>query len=161
MKRTAVVRAIRDAGLTLAVLLTLNPGALAAEKATVTVLAIRASQTKGSIDPQLKGIADKLKGVVAFKSLKLLSRQSRSGPYGEKQTFALPEKMELVVTPLEERDGSVRLGIVLLRPRPNAPPRAEKKTVLNMKATLQRKRGFPIVGPALEEGRLVLVVSAE
>jgi len=133
----------------------------AAEKATVTVLAIQASPTKGPIDPRLKGIADKLKGVVNFQSLKLLSQQSRSGPYGRKQTFALPERMQLVVTPLEERDGRIHLSILLLRPRPNAPPTAKKQTVLNMKATLPRAQGFPIVGPALQEGRLVLVVSAE
>ena len=41
-------------------------------------------------------------------------------------------------------------------------PEAKKKTVLNMKVTLPRKQGFPIVGPKLADGgRLVLVVSAE
>lgn len=142
-------------------LATLAVGAWAAEKVTVTVLAIEASQSEGPIDPRLKGIAEKLKGVVSFKSLRLISRQVRSGPYGKKQVFGLPEKMELVVTPLEERDGSIRLGLRLLRPRPQAPPTAKKETLINLKASLRPRRGLPIVGPALKEGRLVLVVSAE
>jgi len=70
--------------------------------------------------------------------------------------------MELVVTPLDKQDGRIRLQVLLLRPPAKPDPEAKKKTVLNMKVTLPRKQGFPIVGPKLGDGgRLVLVVSAE
>lgn len=147
--------------LALGLLAALAAGVYAAEKVTVTVLAIEASQSKGPIDPHLKGIAEKLKGVVSFKSLRLLSREVRSGPFGEKQVFRLPERMELVVTPLEKRDGSIRSGFILLRPGRRGPAGAKKETLLNFKASLRPRRGLPIVGPALKEGRLVLVVSVE
>ncbi len=161
MKGAAVVRSICSAGLTVGLLLALAAGAAAAEKATVTVLAIQASDTEGPIDPKLKDIAEKLKGVVAFKSLKLLSQQSHTGLYNKKQTFALPEKMELAVTPLEQRDGSIRLSILLLRLRKEGSRTVKKPISPPMKVTVPRKQGFPIVGPSLKEGRLVLVVSAE
>ena len=160
-KGATAVRSIGGAGLRLGLLLALAVGVAAAEKATVTVLAIQATDTEGPIDPKLKDIAEKLKGVVAFKSLKLLSRQSRGGPYGEKQVFGLPEKMELVVTPLEERDGSIRLSILLLRLLQEDGRTVKKPISPPMTVTVPREQGFPIVGPSLKEGRLVLVVSAE
>ena len=135
-------------------------------KAKVTVLVIRASKTESRTEKQHEGISEKLaeqlKKSLDFKSLKLLSQKSRSGAYGKKQVFPLPEKMELVVTPLDKQDGRIRLQVLLLRPPAKSDPEAKKKTVLNMKVTLPRKQGFPIVGPKLADGgRLVLVVSAE
>lgn len=139
-------------------LLAIAASSQAADKVTVTVLAIQASPNKGPIDPQLKDIAGKLKGVVAFESLKLLSRRSQAGAYGQELTFSLPEKMELAATPLEERGGQVKTRCVLLRPEAG---KAEKKTLLNSTFTAPKGEGYTIVGPALAEGRLVLVVSAE
>jgi len=167
MGRSQVIRRLRIGVLALGLLVISGLPSQAevpvggSKQVTVTVLAIQATEGPGRIDPQLKGLADKLKKAVPFESFRLLSRQSRRGPLGRKQVFALPEKMELVVTPLEERDGAIRLSVLLLRPRPNAPPTARKQTVLNMNVTLPRKQGFPIAGPALKEGVLVLVVSAE
>jgi hypothetical protein len=144
--------------LALGVVLAIAASSQAADKVTVTVLAIQASPNKGPIDPQLKDIAGKLKGVVAFESLKLLSRRSQAGAYGQELTFSLPEKMELAATPLEERGGQVKTRCVLLRPEAG---KVEKKTLLNSTFTAPKGEGYTIVGPALAEGRLVLVVSAE
>jgi len=163
-------------GLVLAMFVVLVPVALApgdseamvdiSGKAKVTVLVIRASKSQSSAKKPHQGIserlAEQLKKSLDFKSLKLLSQKSRSGAYGKKQVFPLPEKMELVVTPLDKQDGRIRLQVLLLRPPAKPSPGAKKKTVLNMKVTLPRKQGFPIVGPKLGDGgRLVLVVSAE
>jgi len=152
---------MRRVGLPLAVLLVLAVSAAAADKVTVTVLAIKASDVKAPIDAKLKDLAKQLKGAVSFKSLQLLSEKSRSGPYGKKQSFSLPEKMVLTVTPLEKPEDRIRLRVLLQRPKPNAPADAKKQTVVNMKITLPSKQGFPIVGPKLSDGgRLVLVISA-
>jgi hypothetical protein len=169
--RGAVARRFAIAAVTLAVLLAVPAPFQAAEKAgpptspapsppkvTVTVLVIQTSPNKGSIDPQLKDIAEKLKGAVAFESLKLISRLSKTGSYGEALDFSLPDAMEFQVTPVGERAGTVTVHCVLLRPDPKEP--GKKKLLLN--STLRGPRGqglAPIAGPALKD--LVLVVAAE
>jgi len=151
-------RYLAVAALALGVALAAAASSQAADKVTVTVLVIQASPAKGTIDPQLKDIAGKLKGVVAFESLKLVSRLSKAGSYGETLGFSLPDAMELQVTPVGERAGTVTVRCVLLRPDPKEA--GKKKPLLNLTLTGPRGQGLaPIAGPALKD--LVLVVSAE
>jgi len=135
----------------------------AAEKAKITVLSIEATKSddgKGVIDRGLKALAEQLKKAVPYDSFHLLSQKSQSGAYGEKQTFKLPEKMELLVTPTEKTDGSIRLTVLLYGPDPKS---GKKKQILpKLSVTVQRKKGIPIAGPKLKDGGvLVIVVSAE
>jgi len=152
-------RCLAVATLALGMALAAAASSQAADKVTVTVLVIQASPAKGAIDPQLKDIANKLKSAgVAFESLKLISRLSQAGPYGETLGFSLPDAMELQVTPVGERAGTVTVRCVLLRPDPKQS--GKKKPLLNLTLTGPRGQGLaPIAGPALKD--LVLVVSAE
>jgi hypothetical protein len=151
-------RRLAAAALPLALLLAVTISSQAAEKVTVTVLVIQASPAKGTIDPQLKDIANKLKSAVPCESLKLISRLSKAGSYGETLGFSLPDAMEFQVTPVGERAGTVTVRCVLLRPDPKES--GKKKPLLNLTLTGPRGQGLaPIAGPALKD--LVLVVSAE
>ena len=169
MSQSSPLPTVSVVGVALVVLVTqcllLRP-AEAEETVKVTVLSIKATKSdsgQGVIDRRLEAIAEqlkKLKKAVPYDSFALLGQKSLKGAYGEEQSFKLPEKLELTVTPLERKDGSLRLTVRLYGL--DARSGKKKQIMPKLNVTVKPHTGIPIAGPTFKDGSgLIMVISAE
>jgi len=161
MKRAVHARSVAVVLLGVSVFL-LSTELPAAQEATVTVLAIRASNEKKPIDPRLKELAAKLRKLFPYQHFELDSRQSQKGDLGKKITFRLPEKHVLKVTALEKReDGTVKVRCVLMAPDPRPTGGGKMKTISKVTVTLPRREYYPVATLKSDHGVRIILISAE
>ena len=124
----------------------------AADKVSVEVGAVYASNEGTSIDPALGTIRGKLQSMFNYTSYRMLDRKRRALLVGEAGEFELPGRRTMRATPLPAQGDKVRLSVQI-----SDGPRQLLTTTLGL-----RRGGMVLVGgPSHQAGVLILIISAE
>lgn len=147
----------RRRGIVLAVVLLALVGnlsaAFAAEKMTLEVGVVLASNEGNTVDKALSGLKSKLQSMFNYTSYNMLDRQRASLAVGETRDFGLPGERQMRATVASIEGNKVRLDIQITD--------ASRKILVDTKVGLNRGGMFLVGGPAYQNGKLILILSAE
>lgn len=124
---------------------------------SVQLLVIRATKSNKEISPELKPIADALKGQFNFTGYKLVKRDSRGVALGKSATFGLTGPYSARITPKDRDERQVTLQIVVTEKRGEKDVEKSNVTVKVTKERYTLQGGLDLDGG----DKLILAVSGK
>ena len=117
----------------------------------IDVKTILASQEKGAIDPQLRGLTQELQTVFRYSSYSLLSRAGLSLDGNNRGVISLPENRTMRIVSRGVNDDRVTLELEILK---------DKRQIFKTVIRLRNRSSITIGGPEYRGGNLLFNISA-
>ena len=153
--------------------------AAAADDVVVQVTSIVASMSQGEnevadkkpvVDPKLSGYAEKLRSLFAYERYSFIGSSRAGAAFGGVCSFQLPERFALEVEPERfepEGRGRIEMLVTLFqevpsRSRDGAARRGAPEREIVLRTRIRLKSGGTVLlgGPSVEDGVLILALSA-
>jgi len=127
------------------------PAPAGADGVALEVVSVLASNSGGSLDPRLQGQQPHLVGF-PYSSYRLLRRQVRFIPWGQRARFNLPGPGELKVRPRTRESSGIALNVALRG--------QQRRRLVDTSLCLQDHRVLVVGGPRHRNGVLIVVIGA-